>query len=493
MSIEIPTKHNFRWRKILLIKPNYHFGNTDYYFAPMDLPPLNLTYIASYLIDLNVEVEILDTKVNNLNYKQIKKKIKDINPDLVGITVFVSAVINSCYDIAKIVKKNNPNCIVVFGGRHPSYRPVETLKVDEVDIIVRGEGELTFRELILKGTPENVKGISYKSDGKIIHNPDRELIRDFENIRYPARHLTKFNKYKIFTVRIETVETSRGCPHNCKFCCTPIFNKGLWRPRPIEKIINELKMISQYKKITDILFVDDNLTANTKRIELLCERIIECKRNKQINDLSFFAQIRVDSVVKSPQMVKKMAEAGFWIVLIGIESVNAETLKDMRKGLTFNKVLKALKILHDNNIIVLGSMIIGYDLNATEDDIKKEIRFMKKVDVDLLVSSVLTPFPGTEILKELEEKDLVVTKDWSKYTLLNPVIKTHQLGSKKLLELLYYSFKEHTYLNNWKTFVPRIIKSRGIFFILNPMRFLYSFNSYLKIKSLIRKYFNGTK
>ncbi len=493
MSIEIPSKINLRWRKILLVKPNYHFGNTDYFFAPMDLPPLNLTYIASYLNDLNIEVEILDTKVNNLSYKQIKKKIKEINPDLVGITVFVSAVINTCYDIAKIVKRNNPNCIVVFGGRHPSYRAVETLKVDEVDIVVRGEGELTFRELILKGTPENVKGISFKSDGRIIHNPDRELIKDFENIRYPARHLTKNNKYKIFTVRVETVETSRGCPHNCKFCCTPNFNKRLWRPRPIEKIINELKMISQNKKITDILFVDDNLTANTKRIELLCERIIECKRTKQINNLSFFAQIRVDSVVKSPQMVKKMAEAGFWIVLIGIESVREETLKDMRKGLTFNKVLKALKILHDNNIIVLGSMIIGYDLNASEDDIIKEIRFMKKVDVDILVSSILTPFPGTEILKELEEKDLIVTRDWSKYTLLNPVIKTHELESRKLFELLYYSFKEHTYLKNWKIFFPRIIKSRGIFFILNPIRFLYSVNSYLKIKHLIRKYFNGTK
>ena len=118
---------------------------------------------------------------------------------------------------------------------------------------------------------------------------------------------------------------------------------------------------------------------------------------------------------------------------------------------------------------------------------------MKKVDVDLLVSSILTPFPGTEILKELEEKDLVMTKDWSKYTLLNPVIKTYQLGSKKLLELLHFSFKEHTYLNNWKILAPRIIKSRGIFFILNPIRFLYCVNSYLKIKSLIRKYFNGTK
>ena len=488
MKLEDYERKNLIWKKILLIKPNSRVINTNIHQARFDAPPLNLTYIASYLVDLDVEVEILDAKVKNLSYKQIRKKIEKYNPDIVGISVFLSLTINICYDIAKIVKLINPHCTVVFGGRHPTAIPDETLNVDEVDIVVRGEGELTFRELIIKGSPENVEGVSYKSNGKIIHNLDRELIKDFDKIRSPARFLTKSNKYKMFTLRFETVQTSRGCPHSCKFCYTPIFNKGLWRPRSVENIISELKMISHDRKITDIFFIDDNFTANTKRIEKLCERIIESKKNKEIKDLKFIAQTRVDSVVKSPQMVERMAKAGFFAVFIGIESANDEILKDIRKGFTFKKVLKAVKILHERNLIIIGNMIIGIDLNATEKDLKKEINFMQKIDLDVLNFTTLIPFPGTPILKELEEKNLVITKDWSKYTFLNSVIKTYQLSPKKLQELKFNSFKKNNYLNKGIWFTSRIIKSRGLLFILNPIRNFKVFYSFVKMNIRLRKF-----
>ncbi len=272
------------------------------------------------------------------------------------------------------------------------------------------------------------------------------------------------------------------------FCTTHIFNNGLWRPRPIEKIITELKIISHNRKISDIFFVDDNLTANTKRIERLCERIIECKRNKEISDFKFFAQIRVDSIVKSPHMVKKMAEAGFWVVFIGIESINEETLKEVRKGFNFSQVLKALEILHENDIIVIGNLIIGVDLNATEMDIKKEIQFMKNVDVDIVSYCLLTPFPGCETLKDLEAKNLVITKDWSKYTVFDPVIKTYQLSPRNLYDLLHYSFRKLKHFNNWKGLASRIIKTRGLSFVLNPIRFISLINSFLKVRNLFKEF-----
>jgi len=486
MDDEKLKNQKFRWKKILLIKPNYRTTGWDYY--NMDFPPINLTYIASYLTDLDVEVEILDTKVKNLNYNQIKKRIKKFNPDLVGISVFVSAALEVSNSIAKIVKEVNSKCIVVYGGRHPTFEIDSTIKFNEVDILVRKEGELTFRELIIKGTPKDVKGISYKSNGKIIHNPDRPLIKNFKDIRFPARKFTKNNKYKMFTVRLETVETSRGCPYTCKFCTTHIFNNNLWRPRPVEKIITELKIISQNKKITDIFFVDDNLTANTKRIENLCDKIIKSKKKKEINDFKFFAQIRVDSLVKAPQMVKKMSKAGFWAVFIGIESVNEDTLKEMRKGFQFNKVIEAIRILHDNNIIVIGNLIIGVDLNETEEEVIKEIKFMKIIDVDIVSFVLLTPFPGSDTMKELDEQGLVISKDWSKYTVFEPVIKTHQLSSKQLYELLYFSFRELKYFNDWKGLSYRILKTRGLLFILNPKRLLSLINSFLKVRTLFKEF-----
>ena len=486
MSDEKLKNHKFHWKKILLIKPNYRTTGWDYY--NMDFPPINLTFIASYLTDLDVEVEILDTKVKDLNYNQIKKRVKKFNPDLVGISVFVSAAIKVSNNIAKIVKEVSPNCTVVYGGRHPTFEPDSTIKFNEIDILVRGEGELTFRELIIEGTPKYVKGISYKSNGKVIHNPDRPLMKKFEDIRFPERKFTMKNKYKMFTVRLETVETSRGCPYTCKFCTTHIFNNKLWRPRPVEKIITELKMISQNKKITDIFFVDDNLTANTKRIENLCERIIECKKKKEINDFKFFAQIRVDSIVKAPEMVRKMALAGFWAVFIGIESVNEDTLKEMRKGFEFKKVIEALRILHDNNIITIGNLIIGVDLNETEEDTIKEIKFMKSIDVDIVSFVLLTPFPGSDTMKELDEQGLVVSKDWAKYTVFEPVIKTHQLSPKQLYDLLYFSFRELKYINDWKGLSYRVLKSRGLLFILNPRRLLSLISSFLKVRTLFKDF-----
>lgn len=486
-KLEIKSKKQFyNWKRILLIKPNYRSDGWDYY--NIDFPPINLAYIASYLSDLDVQVEILDTKVNDLNFKQIKKKIEKFKPDIVGISVFVSAALKASLSIAQIIKTILPTCQVVLGGRHPSFEPDETLNSKYVDYIVRGEGELTFRELIIKGTPEKIKGISYKTNGKIVHNPERPLIKDFKRIRVPARHLTKNNKYKMLTVRLETVETSRGCPYTCKFCTTHVFNNSLWRPRPIDTIITELKMISHNRSITDIFFVDDNLTANTKRIEELCDKIVECKKKKEMNDFKFFAQIRVDSIVKSPQMVKKMAEAGFWVVFIGIESVNEESLKDMRKGFSFNIVLSALKILHQYNIIVIGNLIIGIDLDSTEEDVKKEIQFMKTIDIDIVSYVILTPFPGSDTLKELDAEGLVISKDWSKYTVFDPVIKTHQLSPKQMHELLYYSFRELKYVNKPKGLASRVIKTRGFSFILNPKRMLSLLNSFLKVRGIFKEF-----
>jgi radical SAM superfamily enzyme YgiQ (UPF0313 family) len=478
--------HSLNWERILLIKPNFRSIGWDFY--NMDFPPISLTYIAAYLEDLPVDVQILDSKVENLNHNQIKNRIKRYNPDIVGISVFVSAAIKECYRIAQSVKEIGLDIPVVFGGRHPTFEVNDTLKNEYVDIIVRGEGELTFRELIKKGICEGIKGISYKENGKIIHNPDRELMgkQDYENIKFPARYLTKGNKYKMFTVRLETIETSRGCPFSCKFCTTWKINNRTWRSRPIHEIIEELMIISQDKRITDIFFVDDELSANAKRVERLCEQILHFKDKGLISDFKFFAQIRVDDIVKSPSMVEKMSEAGFWAVFIGIESIDEESLKEMRKQITFNKVLEALEILDRNNILSIGNLIIGVNLYDRREDIIRQIEVMKHTDVDIISFVILTPFPGSDTLEELDEQGLVISKNWSRYTVMEPVIKTHELSPSDLYELLYLSFRELKYVNNARKIVKKSRKKRGLRFLLNPLRLISVIKSYMKMRVLFK-------
>jgi radical SAM superfamily enzyme YgiQ (UPF0313 family) len=478
--------HSLNWNKILLIKPNFHSIGWDFY--NMNFPPISLTYIASYLEDLPVEIKILDSKLKNLSHNQIKKRIREYNPDIVGISVFVSAAINECFRIGQSVKEIDHKIPVVFGGRHPTFEVSETLKNEYVDIIVRGEGELTFREMISKGSCEGIKGVSYKKNGRIIHNPDRELMskQEYSNIRLPARHLTNGNKYKMLTVRLETVETSRGCPYSCKFCTTWKINNRTWRSRPIRKIIEELMLISQNKRITDIFLVDDELSANTKRVERLCEQIIYFKDKGLINDFKFFAQIRVDDIVRSPSMVEKMAEAGFWAVFIGIESIDEESLKEMRKQITFEKVLKALKILDKNSILSIGNLIIGVNLHDTREDIIRQIEVMKDTDVDIISFVILTPFPGSDTLEEMDEKSLLISKNWSRYTVMEPVIKTYELSPGDLYELLYLSFRELKYINNARKIVRKARRKRGLRFLLNPFRLISVIKSYMEMRALFQ-------
>jgi len=291
------------------------------------------------------------------------------------------------------------------------------------------------------------------------------------------------------SIRLETMESSRGCAYNCKFCTTPGFYKSTWRPRPVERIITELKMISRNRKITDIIFVDDNFAGDTNRIEILCDRIIECKKNREMNDFKFFAEARIDSVVKAPQMVKKMAEAGFWILCVGIESTSEEILKDMKKSLTFNKTSKALKIMHDNNIFIIGNLIIGYNLNATVEDTKKEMDFIKKLKIDLVDYKILTPYPGTEIRRELEEKKLILSNDWSKYIFITPVIKTYKLSPRDLNELLRYSYREIFDFYNWRPTIAKLLKTRGLLFFLNLKRIIFWAKTFFTIKTIKNKFF----
>ncbi|MBD3197567.1 MAG: radical SAM protein [Candidatus Lokiarchaeota archaeon] len=479
---------NHKWKRILLIKPNYRAVGWDFY--NMNFPPINLSYIASYTSDLDVEIDILDAKVKNLSIQQIKRKIQTFNPDLVGISVYVSAAINLSNQIAEIVKEVEPNITVVLGGRHPTFESEECLENEYVDIIVRGEGEITFRELLINGGPEGVDGISFKKHHDIIHNPERKLMskEQYAEIRFPSRHLVKKNKYKMFTVRLETVETSRGCPYSCKFCTTWKVNNGKWRARPIKNVIEELRIISENKAITDIFFVDDELTANTKRVEDLCESIIKSKKAGFINDFKFFAQIRVDDIVRSSKMIEKMAEAGFWVVFIGIESVDEASLKEMRKGITFNHVLKALDILHENNILAIGNLIIGVNLNDTRDDIIRNIQIMKEVDIDIISFVILTPFPGSDTLEEMDKKGLVLTKNWSKYTVMEPVIRTNQLSPADLYELLFYSFHELKYILDIRKLLGRVRKSRGLKFLLNPKRMISAIKSFFAVRAYINGY-----
>ena len=475
-----------KWKKILLLVANYRTTGYDFYDSAF--PPLALEYIAAYVEDL-VEIKILDSKAGNLSFKQVKKEIENYRPDLVGLTVPVTSAIEDVLNYAKIAKEYG--CTTVIGGWHPTLAVEQTLSSPWIDIVVRGEGEFTFRELIINGSPEGVNGLSYMKNDNIIHNPDRPFLKNLDELKFPARHLVQGYKYRVFNMNCDAIETSRGCPQGCKFCSTHVVYKRSWRPRSVENVIQELELVSRNKKITDVFFVDDNILVNMKRIKDLCLEIIRGKREGRLRDLKFFFQGRLDSMARHPDITKLMGKAGFWLVLVGVEAIDNKTLKKIDKGCKIDNIKAGIEALHEAGIVVMGNVIIGVDLEATIDDILITIKKTNELTLDLPSFTLLTPFPSTGFYSEIREKDLLLSEDYSKYNWLTPVIKTQNFSPKALRTLLFLGFFNAGYyggnFNNKIALFKRTLKSRGLKYIRDPRRIYRTTRAFFSWKKIVNE------
>jgi len=438
--------------KILLIYPTDlispdllpHVGYAIYF--RVNYPPTNLGYLASYLENAGHKVKILDCAVEKYNLDDIKQEIKHFNPDVVGITSNTQ-LIYGAMAIAKITKEINPNCLTIVGGSHVTYMAVESLtECPYIDVAVRGEGEETIYELLEKKREKwkDVRGITFRYNGKIIHNPDRGFIENLDEIPFPAYHLMPMKKYVAYGQLVDSwahgqpfggVLTSRGCPYNCAFCASKTLGKK-WRIRSPENIIDEVRLLVDKYKRREIEFLDDSFTINEKRTEEICKLI-----KKEGLDISWFCSTRVDRFTKS--MAHIMHNSGCHSVFFGIESGDQEILNFLNKGFDLERAEQSVKIAKKAGLNVITFFIIGTPLD-TKDKIWKTINFAKKLKPTFALFNQLTPYPGTKIYEIAEKKNLFITKDWSKYiTMSSPVIRipgvTHE-ELKMFLKKANFSF-----------------------------------------------------
>jgi anaerobic magnesium-protoporphyrin IX monomethyl ester cyclase len=443
-------------QKVALVNPNFITKSITDSFT---IPALGLESIAANILDL-VEVKIVNAKVRNLNTMEIMKEVNEFCPDIVGISCCFTIGINFALKIAKESKKQGYR--IILGGWHPSFDYSEVLEYPFVDVIVRGEGEITFRELIKNRNLEEIKGISYKDNGDIINNDDRPLIKDLNKLPFPARKLrNKKSHFQIFQMPIDVIETSRGCPFKCTFCNIHLFFRGTYRTKSIDRVIQELKIISSQKKGQNVLFVDDNFTANMKRVEQICDLIIE-----EGIKLDFICQSRIDVIKNNPNIIRKMSKAGFWLFFLGIESFNQKSLNGLQKKIEFRDIVEAIKILQDNDIITIGSMLIGSNFDEEERDTDVMIKIVRKLGIDFPLYSVMTPLPGTKFREELIEKNYLVSYNWSDYNFTTAVNRLNKLSKEKLEQLLSKAYYYGYFKRGWKNTLLRLLKRKGLKFIL---------------------------
>ncbi|MEN6379400.1 MAG: radical SAM protein [Methanofastidiosum sp.] len=415
------------YKKVLLVKPEGRAGLGHL----ADLIPIGLEYLAASIEKEVDNVWIIDMELEN---HPLQYFIDKYHPDLIGISMSATDHEKGLH-LAKIAKENN--IATVLGGYHPTAISNELLANPYIDMIVRGEGELTMKELVQKGGPEGVSGISYKKEGQIINNPDRQRIKDLDSLPFPARRLRKHHyKFKGNNGGREkdVISMSRGCHGGCSFCCEPYMSGGKVRFRSPENIMEEiLEIVSFHKgKPLRIFVTDPNFICDSRRIAQLCDLL-----QKHDLDIIFSVMTRVDSVVENPELVKKMCDSGFLHYEMGFESPNLTDLNSVNKNISLDNQLNAVKILRENGAEASGTFIIGLP-GQTEEGIKQFPAYAKKIGLLNCAFGIATPFPKTEFYDNLEKDGLIFEEDWTKYDEMHSVFHINSLTPEKLEYLQTY-------------------------------------------------------
>ncbi|MCF8304999.1 MAG: B12-binding domain-containing radical SAM protein [Ignavibacteriales bacterium] len=474
----------------------------------LNVPNLSVESIAGNIDRSQYEVKTLS--FNSVSKGKLKNKdnislegsnkrnyflniLKEYQPDIVGLSS-KTGEFYSTIEIVKIVKSFNPDIVTVLGGYHATINYQEILESkdgDYFDFLIRGEGERTFNKLLeaifSKQEPVLVDNVSYKFDSKIINN-QKGFLLDLERIKLPDRQ-SRINKknFKLFGFRTEAVETSRGCVFDCTFCCiTEMYGKS-FRKYKIERVIEDIKD-TQKHGAKFVLIVDDNITIDTQRLEKLCDAII----NAKLNNLSFVVQASIGGLKKSPTIVAKMKKAGISVVLLGIETSDEEELQKLSKLNQFKSddIRTVVLQLKKHRIFSVGLFIIGTP-EETKKTLIDKFEYSTQLGLDQIYFSILTPFPGTVIRKELIEKKLITNKhDYSKYSTWHANISTLNLSSSELFQLTRELEKKYSLQNRFIINIIRYLPE--IIFRLTKL-FIYN-NSFLSsIKGRFEKSFSNLR
>jgi anaerobic magnesium-protoporphyrin IX monomethyl ester cyclase len=374
----------------------------------MRLPPLGLAYVGAALEKADFQVQILDNYNIKKPIEEVKKEIRRLEPEIVGITCG-SVTYRPCIETAKAVKEVLPSCKIVVGGWQPTYMPESLLQHHEIDYLVMGEGEQAMVKLansIRKGEDKSdvakISGVAYRHNGKTV-KVSSTLIEDLDQIPFPARHLLPMHIYNrrvpYFDANpVDTMNVVRGCPYNCAYCET----KKLWGSRvrafSPRRVVEEIKDLAQNYGSKGVYFVGDNFTINKKRIAELCNLM-----KKENLDIEWICDSRVDKV--SRELLREMKGAGCRTVWFGVESGSPPILEKLNKKISMDQVTRAFRLCKEMGIGIACSFMLGIP-GETIGDMEATFKFARKLDPDWCQFNVFVAVPGSALYKEVMENKL---------------------------------------------------------------------------------------
>ena len=429
-------------RKVLFIIPELStvFPNNVSDSDDVDVihPPLGVLYLSAFCKSKGYDTFVLDqmtsekredlTLINLIQSEQI---------NVVGISCTMSAVFDKALKYARICKEQG--CITVLGGAHVSATVVATAAQNDVDVVVYGEGEETWAELLdriyFQKNISGMLGIAYKNQiGEVIVEKRRPLISNIDSIPFPDYSCIDIKRYVDLSAL--GIITSRGCNNHCTFCTSHCTWEQRVRFRSPQNIIDEIDWIVNNYNYDgkELLFYDDNFTLNKKRVLEICNLLQT--RNYAIRWKCMSRVTGIDS-----EMFEAMKRAGCCSVSFGFESGVERSLKLMRKGITISDIENA-KV----NIEAHGYFIIGFPWE-TKKDFDTTVDFIISHPQISPALNFLTPYPGTTFYEEPEKWGIVIDNNWSRYTNLSVVKKKKNHSIQDLFDaytryLIYMEAKQ---------------------------------------------------
>lgn len=392
-------------------------------------PPLGMLYVLSYLEKHTSghEIHFFDCIGERMSHVQLKEKIEEIRPDVVGITSFTISLVDVCM-VAQAVREVVPEAHICLGGHHPIAYPFEAAQLKEFDSVVVGEGEYAFTELInaLDKGEDFTKILGVYTSESI--KPYRE--QDFSDKRFLARvtvppayvdnvddipivnrkyirHI-KYQNILGVTGDLATLLSSRGCPFLCTFCDVPYKR---YRQRDVEKVLDEIEecLAMGYKEFR---FYDDLFNVTPEKIIEFCDAI-----DRRGLNFPWDFRGRVNTV--SRESLERAKQTGLRMISFGVETGTDEGLRLLKKGTNTTKVRNAFKWCRELGIISVADYIIGLPFEKTPFDVKKSIDFLIELDPDYAQMSILKLYPNTAIYDQAVNQGIVPRGRWEEFA-LNP-------------------------------------------------------------------------
>ncbi len=376
--------------KILLIQPPPRKIATE----DIIVPPLGIAYLAAVLEKKSHSVSIIDAFAEGLDISSLEDRIKEITPDLIGITG-MTPVIDNAFRTARVCRRYAK--YVVIGGPHVSVMGEKIFEQSpDIDYAMQGEGEISFLSLI-NAIEENedikdVPGLITRD----FENPPAKFIDDLDSLPFPARHLLPNEKYRYILSRgrVTTMFTSRGCPYHCVFCDKAVFGSR-WRGRSASNVLDEIEHVIKDFRINTMVFYDDLFTLKKERVKEICQGILE--RGLEIE---WKCEGRVNIV--DEETLRLMKKAGCSMIAYGAESGNQKGLDYLNKGTNVEQIRSAFELTRKAGIKPMAYFILGIPVETYEDELRTT-EFAKEIKPAYAQFSILSPTPGTKLYNDAIE------------------------------------------------------------------------------------------